>query len=375
MAGIYVHIPFCKSRCIYCDFYSTTFSERQDDYVRAVLQEFDSRKAYLGSDRIETLYIGGGTPSQLSEHNIETLYDGIMSIADCSNVVESTFECNPDDITPHLARTLSLMGVNRISMGAQSFSDSRLRFLRRRHSADQVRDAVRILREHGIGNISIDLIFGFPNETLEQWKTDISEALRLDVEHISAYSLMYEEGTPLYTMMKKGLIHEIDEEMSRDMYYTLIDILEEAGYEHYEISNFARAGYRSKHNGNYWNGTPYIGLGAGAHSYDRTSRQWNVSDMDEYMDTYIYKVEEGKMCFERETLDEATRYNDMITTALRTREGIDTESMPQFKDFLMYNAQPLIDRGMLAVEGKRLHLTRKGLFLSDDVMSDLIFID
>ncbi len=369
MSGIYVHIPFCKSRCIYCDFYSTTLAQRQDGYVDALVRELDLRRDYLKGEPVSTIYIGGGTPSQLSHDNITRLFDALPhSAADGGEV---TFECNPDDIDEGLVDTLLRAGVNRISMGAQSFSDARLKFLNRRHNSSQVREAVKLLRGKGIHNISIDLIFGFPGESMEEWEADIDEALRLDVNHLSAYSLMFEEGTPLYRMLEKGVVKEIDENVSREMYYLLIDKLESSGYEHYEISNFSRPGYASRHNSSYWADVPYLGIGAGAHSYDRMSRQWNVANID----IYINKVGKGEIPFTRETIDGKTRYNDMITTALRTRRGLDLEKCGEYKDYLLKNAQGVISNGLLTIDGGFARLTREGLYVSDDVMSDLVFID
>ncbi len=368
MAGIYVHIPFCKSRCIYCDFYSTTLASRQDGYVDALVKELEIRKDYLHGEQVETIYIGGGTPSQLSEQNIHKLFHALPHPVDGG---EATFECNPDDISDSLVKTLHQVGVNRISMGVQSFSDARLKFLNRRHNSSQVRDAVRLLRDNGIHNISIDLIFGFPNETVGEWESDIDEALRLDVNHLSAYSLMFEEGTPLYRMLEKGIVQEIDEDVSREMYYLLIDRLEAAGYEHYEISNFARPGYASRHNSSYWAEVPYLGIGAGAHSYDKNSRQWNIADID----IYINKVETGDIPFTREIIDGKTRYNDMVTTALRTRKGINLEKCGEYRKYFIENAHNAVNNGLLSIDGDYAHLTREGLYVSDDVMSDLMFID
>lgn len=368
MAGIYVHIPFCKSRCIYCDFYSTTLASRQDGYVDALVKELDVRKDYLHGEQVETIYIGGGTPSQLSEQNIQKLFRALPHPVDGGEV---TFECNPDDISDSLVKTLRQVGVNRISMGVQSFSDARLKFLNRRHNSSQVRNAVRLLRDNGIHNISIDLIFGFPNEAVSEWESDIDEALRLNVNHLSAYSLMFEEGTPLYHMLEKGIVQEIDEDVSREMYYLLIDRLEAAGYEHYEISNFARPGYASRHNSSYWAEVPYLGIGAGAHSYDRNSRQWNIADID----IYINKVENGDIPFTREIIDGKTRYNDMVTTALRTRKGINLEKCGEYRKYFIENAHNAVSNGLLSIDGDYARLTREGLYVSDDVMSDLMFID
>lgn len=373
MAGIYIHIPFCASRCIYCGFFSTTLHKWQEDYVDAIIRELSLRHDYLSGEPVETIYLGGGTPSQLSPELLQHLLNAIHTLPPGGlegSLTELTIECNPDDITPEFATLLYNMGINRVSMGVQTFSDHRLQFLRRRHTAHQALSAVSILRQAGIKNISIDLMFGFPDETMEDWQRDIEEALSLDVEHISAYSLMYEEGTPLYAMLERGEINEIDEELSRRMYYHLIDRLTHAGYEHYEISNFSKPGFRSRHNSSYWNETHYLGLGAGAHSYDGKSRQWNVCDVKEY----IEKISAGIIPAEIELIDEQIRYNDLITTALRTRDGISINNCPN-AEFLLRNAQQFIDNQLLALTpDNHLHLTREGLYVSDDIMAELMWV-
>ena len=365
MSGIYAHIPFCKSRCIYCGFYSTTLLSLQDEYVDAMLRELDNRKDYLPDEPVTTIYIGGGTPSMLSSHNLSRLCFSLKDFAG-ESLEEFTVECNPDDITPELASLLYSLGVNRVSMGAQTFSDERLAFIHRRHKAHQVKEAVENLRNAGIRNISIDLMFCFPDETVENWKCDIEQALSLGVQHISAYSLMYEEGTPLYKLLEEGKIKEISEDVSLEMYETLITLLTQAGYEHYEISNFALPGYRSKHNSSYWKRVPYLGIGAAAHSYNLTSRQWNVSDV-------ILYIKGNNIIEDCELLDNIEQYNDLITTALRTREGIDLDSLSETdKLFLTKAASKSIEQGNLIIENNHFHLTRKGLFISDAVMVELI---
>lgn len=368
MAGIYIHIPFCKSRCIYCGFYSTTQHSRHEGYINAILAEYENRKDYLGDEPISTIYVGGGTPSILAPSLLEKLLIGISR--NHQNIEEFTIECNPDDITKDFVSLLKRCNITRVSMGVQSFSTERLHFLRRRHSPSQVFEAVNLLKEGGIENISIDLMFGFPNETIEEWEKDISHALTLNVNHISAYSLMYEENTPLYTMLQKGLVTEISEDVSREMYYLLKDRLEEAGFEHYEISNFAREGFRSKHNSNYWRAVPYLGLGAAAHSYNLKTRGWNVSDIEEY----IKSIYSDFTCYEYETLDADTAYNDIITTSLRTCEGLDLNNIGPHKEYLLQCAVPMIKRGLLVMEGNHLHLTRQGLYISDDIMSELMYV-
>lgn len=393
MAGLYIHIPFCKSRCIYCAFYSTTSLNMRQRYVDALCQEMVMRNE-TGETTLDTIYLGGGTPSQLTQEQLRQLFLYIYNVYG-NSAKEITIEMNPDDVTKEYAETLKEMGVNRVSMGAQTFDDGRLRFLHRRHTAQQVRQAVSILREAGLRNISIDLMYGFPNETLQDWQQDIENALSLDVEHISAYCLMIEEGTRLYEEMKvidkvalplvkemKGMRNErngesspelsqINEELERQMYEVLTDQMTKGGYGHYEISNFAKPGFRSCHNSSYWNDVPYIGLGAAAHSYDLRSRSWNVDNIGKY----VKAIESGERPAEYETIDEVTHYNDRITTALRTSDGLDLTTLPDsFRHYCLKEAERYIGDGLLRKEGNRLMLTRKGLFVSDMVMSGLIYV-
>ena len=388
MAGIYIHIPFCRSRCIYCGFYSTTALDLRQRYVDALCREMEirSHRSEVRGERIETIYLGGGTPSQLTFDQLRQLFIYINKVypltPDSSPLPpEITIEMNPDDVTVEFAAVLHQLPINRVSMGIQTFDDQRLRFLRRRHTARQAIEAVSILRAAGIRNISIDLMYGFPGETLADWEADIEAALALDVEHLSAYCLMIEEGTPLHKMFTDDSLQYTDdypdEEMERQMYEVLIDRLEAAGYEHYEISNFARPGFRSRHNSNYWNGTPYIGLGAAAHSYDIRSRSWNVADIRQY----IEGMERGERIFEEELLDDDTRYNDIVTVALRTKEGIDLNALSEkHRNYCMKNARRYLNDGLLELstirgaESPTLHLTRHGLFVSDMVMSDLMMV-
>ena len=370
MAGLYIHVPFCKSRCIYCGFYSTTRGELQQRYVDALCREMALRPTT--DERIETIYLGGGTPSQLTIRQLGQLFQNINKVYGLEQVREVTMECNPDDVNDAYAAALSQMPVNRVSMGAQTFSDDRLRFLRRRHTADEVRAAVECLREAGIRNVSIDLMYGFPCETLAEWQVDVREALALGVEHLSAYALSYEEDTPLYRMLQQGQVDEVDEELSLQMYNTLADMLCDAGYEHYEISNFARKGFRSQHNSSYWNQTHYIGLGAAAHSYDGLSRSWNIDDVVRYMES----IETDCRPAEHEVLDDTTCYNDLVLTALRTCEGISLSLLsPVQRSYCIAQAQPFLSDGRLCLTtDNRLRLTRRGLFVSNMVMSQLMMV-
>ena len=398
MVSLYIHIPFCRSRCIYCGFYSTTALDLRQRYVDALCREMEIRGEWreMRGERIdiETVYIGGGTPSQLTIPQLRQLFIYINKVyahpLDTSFsshllplTTEVTIEVNPDDVTVEFAAMLSQLPINRVSMGVQTFDDQRLQFLRRRHTAQQAIEAVNRLRSAGIQNISIDLMYGFPGESLSDWESDIDTALSLNVEHISAYCLMIEEGTPLHKMFTVDGSQCVDEETERQMYYTLIDRLTAAGYEHYEISNFAKKGFRSRHNSNYWNGTPYIGLGAAAHSYDIRSRSWNVADINAYMEG----IEHDERLFEEELLDDDTRYNDTVTVGLRTCEGINLDTLSKaHRDYCMKNARRYLDDGLLELVTttnsshtslpspitSHLKLSRRGLFVSDMVMSDLM---
>ena len=375
MTGLYIHIPFCKSRCIYCAFYSTTAEQMKQAYVDAVCREMELRKAVYekeGKDvgkTLATVYLGGGTPSQLSPTQLQQLFDTIARHYDVSDDAEITIECNPDDVTEAFAELLRSLPVNRVSMGAQTFDDDRLQFIHRRHTSEQVTTAIQRLRKKGIHNISIDLMYGFPDETLEEWEYDIQQALALNVEHISAYALTYEEGTPLYRLLEEGKVKEIDEERSLAMYDRLIDRLQEAGYEHYEISNFARKGWRSRHNSSYWQLVPYIGIGAAAHSYDGRRRQWNIADIN----SYINHIQQGIVPAEEELLDKDSRYNDHVMLALRTCEGLDLSTLDSDeRSYCEETAKKFVLDGLLVKTDNHLRLSRKGLFVSDMIMSELM---
>ena len=371
MAGIYIHIPFCKSRCIYCGFYSSTLLELRQRYVDALCREMQLRAHELHTQQTETIYLGGGTPSMLSGKQLQQIFAHLYNIYKVKPDAEVTIECNPDDVTSQYADMLAPLPVNRVSMGAQTFDDQRLRLLGRRHNARQVDEAMQHLRAVGIGNISIDLMFGFPGQSLQQWADDISHALSLRPEHLAAYALTYEEGTPLHRRSQSDpRFAPISDQLSLAMYHQLIDSLQSAGYEHYEISNFSHQGFHSRHNSNYWNQTPYIGLGAAAHSYDGAScRRWNIDDVKKY----IEGIENRRPDFEQEVLDADTRYNDLVMTALRTRKGLDLSLLsPEQVNYCKTQALRYEKDGLLVFEDQHLRLTRRGLFVSNMIMSDLM---
>ena len=370
MQGLYIHIPFCKSRCIYCGFFSTTMLDLRQQYVDALCQEMKMR--CQGGENISTIYLGGGTPSQLTTDQLRQILHRAYIYNKVEKDAEVTIEVNPDDVTERFANDLTQLPVNRISMGVQTFDDKRLRFLHRRHTAEQVTTAVDRLRAAGIKNISIDLMYGFPGETIADCEADIAKALSLQVEHISTYCLMIEEDTQLQQMLQQGNITETEEELERQMYETIINRLEDGGYEQYELSNFARPGFHSRHNSSYWDGTPYIGIGAAAHSYDIESRSWNIADIRQY----IQGMANSQRIYEEERLDSDTRYNDAITVALRTSRGLDLQALsPKHRTYCLENAQRYLDDGLLErTQDNRLRLTRRGLFVSDMIMSNLIYL-
>lgn len=376
MAGIYIHIPFCKTRCIYCDFYSTTRSELKQRYIRALCQELQTRKDYLKGEPIETIYFGGGTPSQLAQEDFRQVFQTIEAEYGMETVKEITLEANPDDLTETYVAMLRTLPFNRISMGIQTFDDPTLKLLNRRHNAAQAIRAVERCRRAGFRNISIDLIYGLPGETDERWKQDLQQAIGLDVEHISAYHLTYEEGTRIYEMLHAHTIREVDEESSVGFFSTLMDTLGAAGYEHYEISNFCKPGMYSRHNTSYWKGVPYLGCGPSAHSFNTEMREWNVASLEEY----IRCIEEERCTSETEFLDKATRYNEYIMTALRTMWGVSLESIEQkfgseLRQYCMDMAAPHLEGGKLEIKDRYLRLTREGIFVSDGILSDLMFIE
>ena len=375
MAGIYIHIPFCKTRCIYCDFYSTTRSELKSRYIHALCKELQMRKEYLRGEPVETVYFGGGTPSQLAEEDFREVFETIRKYYGMEHCREITLEANPDDLTEEYTAMLQQLPFNRISMGIQTFDDATLKLLNRRHDAEQAVKAVHHCRRAGFNNISIDLIYGLPGETDDRWKRDLQQAISLGVEHISAYHLTYEEGTRIYELLQAHRIHEVDEESSVRFFSTLMDTLDNAGYEHYEISNFCRPGMYSRHNTSYWRGIPYLGCGPSAHSFNGDSREWNISSLEDY----IHSIENNCRRFENEHLNRTTRYNECIMTSIRTVGSADGHCGTEIRQGVM---AILHGYGASAPERREAGDTRQpplphpqGIFVSDGIMSDLMFIE
>lgn len=388
MAGIYIHIPFCKQRCIYCDFYSTTSQEKENRYIEAVCTELELRKQSL-PDPVHTIYIGGGTPSLLNPASVKQLKDCMDRNYRVMPDLEFTVEANPDDISPEWLEAMSRTGVNRISMGVQTFHDGHLKLLRRRHNSERAIQAVHLCQEHGFRNISIDLIYGLPEQTLEEWKADVAQAIALNVQHLSAYALIYEENTALWRMREQNKVQEADEELSLSMFEYLMTELKNNGFEHYEISNFGLPGFHSRHNSSYWNDTPYLGCGASAHSFIGMERMYNTANIDQYIKD-ITRCREENLPYNEvchcEVLDRYEHYNDRIITGLRTAAGLDLEKLEQdfgteLKNYCLKMAAPHLKENTLQITEENGHpqgvlkLSHRGLFLSDGIMSDLLWVD
>ena len=368
MAGIYVHIPFCARRCIYCGFFSTMREAEAARYVNALCSELVQRKDYLEGEPVSTIYFGGGTPSRLSPEQIGQVKDYIDSSFGLDGLKEFTVECNPDDLNGQYVSALRSLGVNRISMGVQTFNDDMLRFLGRRHDATQALDAVHICSDSGISNISIDLMYGLPGQTLEMFRADLETALAAGVQHISSYCLSYEENTPLQVLREQEKLTPAGDELCAQMFSLMCKTLREGGFEHYEISNFCKPGYHSRHNSSYWDGTLYLGIGAGAHSYNGTTRQWNPNDLDAYMNG----VETGNPQYELEHLSVTDQYNERIMLDLRTAQGLNLSLLnPQDRLLLLQTADTMLNKGILVIENNHLRIPEQQMFISDSIISSL----
>ena len=374
MAGIYIHIPFCKTRCTYCDFYSQTDYSQQSDLVQAMLRELENRKTYL-NEHVETIYFGGGTPSTLSISQIETLLKTIFSIFTVEVDAEVTLEANPDDLSLEYLTELRKAGVNRLSLGVQSFDDRQLKAINRRHTAATALISIDLAHQAGFENISIDLIFGLPGQAFDSWKHQVDKAMTLEVQHLSAYGLTYEEGTPIWLQMKSGKIIPTDDDTMIEMYNYLVSTCAKYGFEQYEISNFAKQGYRSHHNSSYWKQKPYLGIGPAAHSFDRNSRQWNVASVTQY----CHRILNDQISFESEILSTKDKYNDFVMVSLRTLEGINLTLLEKefgeyFHNYCLKSADKYIESNRLYLKDAFLRLTPDGIMISDQIISDLMHL-
>lgn len=370
-AKLYVHVPFCHAKCAYCDFYSTPNAKWMEGYVDAAINEWNSRRL-LAIDGVDTVYLGGGTPSSLPLPLLSRLLEALPS----ENLTEFTIEVNPEDVSDGWVSFIkSETAIDRVSMGIQSFSDEELRAVSRRHTAANAVDAYGRLRQSGIGNISCDLIYGLPGQTRESWRQSVENLLSLRPEHISAYMLSYEEGTRLYAKLISGKLSEADDDTAYGMYVDLCDMLRDAGYYHYEISNFALPGMEAKHNSAYWDGSRYIGIGPGAYSWDGANRSFNPSDIK----AYIECGGEDFNIIETETID--NRFNDVVMTSLRTANGLDINKLRRdfgnmYADDLEKELPPLLDSGELTLSADNiLTIPESKWFVSNRIILPLIRVD
>ena len=372
MAGIYIHIPFCKTRCVYCDFYKETDESKIKVFAEALCAEALRRKNEV-KEPVKTIYFGGGTPSRLDNQAFAEIFETLFSHFPIEEDAEITLEANPDDLSEEYIHLLRKLPFNRISMGIQSFDDGELKFLSRRHSGRQAIQAVKLCRQAGFENISIDLMYGLPGQTPGMWEKNLRQACELDVQHISAYHLIYEKQTKLYALLQKGSVRPVTDEASTEMFSILIDTLAQNGFEHYEISNFAKDKKYSVHNTSYWKNEKYIGLGPSAHSYNGKSRSWNVASLEKY----ITEIQSGRLLQETEKLNSVQKYNEFILTGLRTMWGVDLNLLKEkfgqeLFDYCLQNARKFIREGFLVSKDNSLIMNRKGIFISDGIMSELM---
>ena len=376
MAGVYIHIPFCRQACHYCNFHFTTSLTRKNELIAALLKELDLRQNYLQNEAVETIYLGGGTPSLLEVSDLEKLLGSIWKNFSTSPSTEITLEANPDDISEEKIREWLDTGINRLSIGVQSFFEEDLLWMNRAHNAKQAKDSLELACRH-FKNITVDLIYGTPMLTDNKWEKNVETILSYDIPHISCYALTVESKTALQKMIKLGKTEDVNPDKQSDQFLLLMRWLKDAGYEHYEISNFAKPGFRSRHNTSYWQGKKYLGIGPSAHSFDGVSRQWNISNNN----TYIDSLKTNSLPFEKEILTAAQQLNEYIMTSLRTIEGIDVRVVEKKfgkkeKEELLQSVKKYLENKKVVVsETGNLVLTNEGKLLADGIASDLFSID
>jgi len=369
LAGIYIHIPFCRKKCHYCNFHFTTSLYYKDDLVKALIQEITLQKDYLLNETVETIYFGGGTPSLLNIEDVILILDQVRRYFVVTDNAEITLEANPDDITEEKLIGWMEAGINRLSIGIQSFFEEDLQWMNRAHNAQQARDNLLLAKKY-FDNITIDLIYGTPGLTNEKWKQNVETAIALNIPHLSCYALTVEPKTPLDKLIRQKRKENVNPDKQSEQFLLLMEWMEKAGYEHYEISNFARPGCRSRHNSSYWSGKKYLGIGPSAHSFDGKSRQWNISNNN----IYIESIREGKIPSEKEELTHTQQVNEYIMTALRTTEGIDLEKLTRDEaDSILQKSKRYQDSALIKQKNKQLLLTREGKLLADGIAADLFF--
>lgn len=374
--GVYIHIPFCHSKCVYCDFYSLSSVGKKRELLDCLHKEIASRAGEWRDYRVATIYIGGGTPSLLEGEEICSLMECVRVCMNVSPDAEITIEANPDDVTSIKTRQWIDAGINRVSIGVQSFYDETLKKIGRRHTGKRAYEAIDIIRTSGIENVSVDIIYGIPERSDEHLIEDIHRAVTSGAKHISAYALTREEGTVMDKMIKRGTFPPLDEEMMESQYHIVCDELEKAGFTHYEVSNFALEGYRSIHNSAYWKRVPYVGIGPSAHSFCGDKRRWNVSSVG----GYIKGMNDAAGYWEQESLTWRDVHNEIVMTSLRCVEGVDLDDIrerfgEEYVERIKSLSARYVDEGLVVLENDRLCLTRRGVFLSDGIEADLFLTD
>lgn len=382
MSGIYIHVPFCLSKCLYCGFYSVASTRNKDLYVNTLLEEIKLRRDYLSRSPIKTLYFGGGTPSLLSADELSQILRQLEQHHDCSGLQEMTLEANPEQLTPDYCKALRALGFNRLSIGVQSFQDHVLHFMGRRHTAQQAIRAVENAHTAGFNNISIDLIYGVSERTDEQWDQDLDMAFQLPIQNLSCYALTEEENSRLHKQIQGGKHAPVDDEQAARQYGILIERITASGtplcpgFEQYEISNFCKPGFESRHNSGYWDHTPYLGLGPAAHSFDGRSRQWNPANLNRYTEN----IQCGKACEEHEELSPTDLYNETVLLSLRTRKGLNLEAIAaqygksRTEEIIRHFGENVPTAWYENAAG-RLRLTADGLWFADGIAENLFIVD
>jgi len=375
MSGIYIHIPFCKQACHYCDFHFSTSMKRKEEMVLALAKEIQMRKNEIQDDDVETIYFGGGTPSVLTIKEIHFLIDSVYQNFKVAENPEITLEANPDDLSDEKIIDLANSPINRLSIGIQSFFEDDLQLMNRAHNSEEAKKSLEMATQY-FDNISIDLIYGMPRMSNEKWKANIETALSFGVPHISSYALTVEPKTALKKLIQTGKIAEPKDDVAQEHFQILVDALQENGFIHYELSNFGKENYLSKNNSAYWLGKKYLGIGPSAHSYDGVSRSWNVANNS----IYLKSLEENKLPSEKEILTQTDRYNEYVMTGLRTIWGISLERIQQefgekYLHYLMHQSHKFLLDDLLFIENNVLKTTKKGKFLADGIASDLFLIN
>ncbi|MFQ3238521.1 MAG: oxygen-independent coproporphyrinogen-3 oxidase [Olleya marilimosa] len=374
MSGIYIHIPFCKQACHYCDFHFSTSMKKKDQLISALAKELELRKDEFKNTTVETIYFGGGTPSVLSTKELQLLIDTVYLNYTVTNSPEITLEANPDDLNEDTIIALSKSPINRLSIGIQSFYEKDLKLMNRAHNAKEAKRCLQLATQY-FDNISLDLIYGIPNSTNTEWLDNIQTALSFGVPHISSYALTVEPKTALASFIAKGVIDNVDDDLAHEQFHILIEQLNQAGFDHYELSNFGKKGFYSKNNSAYWLGKPYLGIGPSAHSFNGEQRAWNVKNNA----IYISKINLNQLPLEVETLTVNDKYNEYVMTGLRTIWGVSLDKIEKqfgksFLEYLLQQANQYINKQMLYIEDNNLKTTKTGKFLSDGIASDLFKI-